>query len=101
VSGKVTRIETYGAFVQLEPAIEGLIHISELSPTRVHRVSDIVKPGQEVQVAVLSVDREQRRVGLSLKAALPEEDEPEPAEAEEAAPPPKPRTTPLRGGLGA
>jgi ribosomal protein S1 len=105
-SGKVTRTETYGAFVELEPAIEGLIHISELSPKRVHRVADVVKPGQEVQVAVLSVDREQRRIGLSLKAALPKEEpatpETEPDEEPAAPPrPPKPRTTPLRGGLGA
>ena len=56
VKGKVTRIENFGAFVELEPAVEGLIHISELSPSRVRRVIDIVKPGQEVEVVVVSVD---------------------------------------------
>lgn len=106
--GKVTRIENFGAFVELEPAIEGLIHISELAPQRVHRVIDVVKPGQEVKVAVLSVDKEQHRISLSLKAALPKVEEPEPPQAvakgEEPMPapkPPRPRTTPLRGGLGA
>jgi small subunit ribosomal protein S1 len=105
VKGKVTRIENFGAFVELEPAVEGLIHISELSPTRVRRVIDIVKPGQEVEVVVVSVDAGQRRIGLSLKAALPKEPEPQETpeeEPEEEVPPPKSRvrTTPLRGGIG-
>ncbi len=104
VKGTVTRLADFGAFVELEPGLEGLIHISELAPQRVRRVSDIVKPGQEVQVMVLSVDPNQRRIGLSLKAALPKEAE-EPAEEaseepEEEVKPPRPRTTPLRGGIG-
>jgi small subunit ribosomal protein S1 len=105
VKGTVTRLADFGAFVELEPGVEGLIHISELAPQRVRRVSDIVQPGQEVQVMVLSVDPGQRRISLSLKAALPQEgEEPteevpeEPAEAEIK--PPRPRTTPLRGGIG-
>jgi small subunit ribosomal protein S1 len=100
VTGKVTRIMDFGAFVELEPGIEGLIHISELSPQRVRRVADIVQSGATVQVMVLNVDREQRRIALSLKAALPE-DEPEAAEEEEddtPPPAPRPRTRPLRGG---
>src|SRR5262249_36206690 len=52
VKGKVTRIMEFGAFVELEPGIEGLVHISELSPQRVRRVTDVVQPGQEVQVMV-------------------------------------------------
>jgi small subunit ribosomal protein S1 len=105
VKGKVTRVQDFGAFVELEPAVEGLIHISELSPSRVRRVTDVVKPGQEVEVVVVSVDPGQRRIGLSLKAALPKEPEPEEAaapEPEEPVEPPKPRvrTTPLRGGIG-
>jgi ribosomal protein S1 len=102
--GKVTRLMDFGAFVELEPGIEGLIHISELAPQRVFRVSDIVQPGQEVKVMVLRVDKEQRRISLSLKAALPEEEpkveEPEEEEEEVEVKPPRPRTTPLRGGLG-
>jgi small subunit ribosomal protein S1 len=103
VTGKVSRLADFGAFVELEPAVEGLIHISELSPQRVRRVSEVVQVGQEVQVKVLSVDPNQRRISLSLKAAM-KEPEPEAAEEpEEEAPPakpPRPRTTPLRGGIG-
>jgi ribosomal protein S1 len=104
VTGKISRLMDFGAFVELEPAIEGLIHISELAPQRVFRVGDIVKPGQEVQVKVLSVDPAQRRISLSLKAAQAKEpepvaEEPEP-EPEVPAKPPRPRTTPLRGGTG-
>jgi small subunit ribosomal protein S1 len=104
VAGKVSRLMDFGAFVELEPAVEGLVHISELAPQRVFRVSDIVKPGQEVQVKVLSVDPAQRRISLSLKAAQvkeaePAAEEPEP-EPEVPAKPPRPRTTPLRGGIG-
>ena len=101
----MTRLMDFGAFVELEPAVEGLIHISELAPQRVRRVIDMVKPGQDVQVMVLNVDPAQRRISLSLKAALPKEPEPEaaaeePEEEEAPAAPPRPRTTPLRGGIG-
>src|SRR5262249_30338356 len=84
VKGKVTRVQDFGAFVELEPAVEGLIHISELAAGRVRRVTDVVKPGQEVEVVVMSVDPGQRRIGLSLKAALAKE--PEPQEAAEQEP---------------
>jgi small subunit ribosomal protein S1 len=100
--GKVTRIMDFGAFVELEPGVEGLVHISELAPQRIRRVGDVLQVGQEVQVMILSVDRNQRRISLSLKAAMPKEGE-EPAEQEEeetVVKPPRPRTTPLRGGLG-
>jgi small subunit ribosomal protein S1 len=102
VSGKVTRLMDFGAFVELEPGVEGLVHISELAPQRVRRVSDVVQPGQEVQVLVLNVDRNQRRISLSLKGAMPKQGE-EPKEEEEEGVPVKAaraRTTPLRGGLG-
>jgi len=104
ITGKVTRLMDFGAFVELEPAVEGLIHISELSPQRVRRVIDVVKAGQDVQVMVMNVDPAQRRISLSLKAALPKEPEheavEEPEEEEAPAAPPRPRTTPLRGGIG-
>jgi predicted RNA-binding protein with RPS1 domain len=107
VSGKVTRLMEFGAFVELEPGIEGLIHVSELAPQRVRRVADVVQPGQEVEVKVLGVDVEQRRISLSLKAALAKEEPPtpeaEPEVEEEPEAPAKPartRTTPLRGGIG-
>ena len=68
VTGKVTRIADFGAFVELEPGIEGLIHVSELSTQRVRRVRDVVSEGQTVEVEVLSVDPASRRIGLSLKS---------------------------------
>jgi ribosomal protein S1 len=103
VSGKVTRLTEFGAFVELEPGIEGLIHISELAPQRVRRVKDIVQVGQEVNVLVLSVDSNQRRISLSLKGAFPKAEEPvveEEAEEEVPVKPARPRTFQLRGGIG-
>jgi small subunit ribosomal protein S1 len=102
VKGTVTRVAEFGAFVELEPGLEGLVHISELATHRVRRAADVVQPGQEVQVKVLMVDPQQRRISLSLKTG-PAEAEEAPGEPEqEAAParPARPRTTPLRGGIG-
>ena len=80
VKGKVTKIMEFGAFVELEPGIEGLIHVSELSPNRVRRVADIVKAEQEVEVRILKVEPEERRIALSL---LPASKGTPPAEEEE------------------
>jgi small subunit ribosomal protein S1 len=106
--GTVTRTEQFGAFVELEPGIEGLIHVSELAPNRVFNVLNVVKPGQEVEVMVLSVDVDKKRMSLSLKQAQqakapppPAAKEAEPEPEEEPAPQkPRKRTTPLRGGTG-
>jgi small subunit ribosomal protein S1 len=100
VKGRVTRLADFGAFVELEPGVEGLIHISELAPQRVRRVADIVQPEQEVQVMVLNVDPAQRRISLSLKGALPQEQEAEGPEPSEEMQPQRPRNLPLRGGIG-
>jgi small subunit ribosomal protein S1 len=67
VRGKVTRLANFGAFIELESGIEGLVHISELAPGRVAEVSEVVQPGQEVQVKVLQVDAAQRKISLSLR----------------------------------
>jgi small subunit ribosomal protein S1 len=104
VKGTVTRTMDFGAFVELEPGIEGLIHISELARNKVWRVTDVVKPGQEVEVKVLSVDPEARRISLSLREALPQEvvkkdDEEEETAVDEPAPERK-RNYPLKGGVG-
>ena len=104
VKGTVTRLMDFGAFVELEPGIEGLIHISELAPQRVRRVADVVQIGMEVRVMVLRVDTSQRKISLSLKAAMPK-DSPEPTSEEEmdediAQNLPRPRNTALRGGIG-
>ncbi len=99
VRGKVTRLMDFGAFVELEPGIEGLIHISELSPTRVRRVVDIVKPEQEVEVRIVRIEVEARKIALSL-IPLPVAAEPEEEEDDEPRPPrPEPKV-PLKGGLG-
>ncbi|MGA7202222.1 MAG: S1 RNA-binding domain-containing protein, partial [Candidatus Cybelea sp.] len=67
--GKVTRIIAIGAFVQILPGKEGLVHISQLAPTRVDKVEDVVKLGDEVMVKVMEIDG-QGRVNLSRKALL-------------------------------
>ncbi|HRQ76718.1 MAG TPA: S1 RNA-binding domain-containing protein [Phycisphaerales bacterium] len=67
VTGKVTKLMAFGAFVELAPGVEGLIHISELSHERVHSVSHVVKPDQVVTAKVLSIDSAKRRIALSLK----------------------------------
>jgi len=104
VTGTVSKLTDFGAFVKLEPGIEGLVHISELAHRRVFRASDVVKEGQEVEVLVLSLDKEQQRISLSLKAL---ESRPEPAkknddEIEEAVPSPpieRKHKGPLKGGV--
>jgi small subunit ribosomal protein S1 len=70
VEGAVTRITRFGAFVKLEPGVEGLVHISELAHHRVANVSSYLSEGQTVQVKVVSVDPEAQRIGLSMKALV-------------------------------
>jgi len=68
LSGRVTRIMPFGAFVELAPGLEGLIHISELSHDRVHDVRKVVKPDEIITVKILSVDSGGKKISLSLKA---------------------------------
>jgi len=106
VHGKVTKLMEFGAFVELEPGVEGLIHISELAHRRVWRVSEVVNEGDEVDVLVLSVDGDAQRISLSMKGLIPEPKAAEkesPAEPDEPAPAPKAKrkpSQPLKGGLG-
>ena len=67
VSGKVTKITNFGVFVGLEDSLEGLLHISELADHKVENPEDIVKVGDEIEVKVLRVDSEERKIGLSRK----------------------------------
>ncbi|HMN95182.1 MAG TPA: 30S ribosomal protein S1 [Phycisphaerales bacterium] len=69
VHGKVTKITNFGVFVELEDGLEGLLHISELSDQKVENPQDVVKSGQEVEVKILRVDTDERKIGLSLKRA--------------------------------
>jgi small subunit ribosomal protein S1 len=103
VRGTVTRIMDFGAFVELEAGIEGLVHISEIAHNRVFRIRDFLKEGDEIEVKVLAVDPEQQRMSLSVKAiqAKPEpiKKEPEIPEEEPAPLPESRRRTPLKGGV--
>lgn len=97
-TGKVTRLTNFGAFVELAPGVEGLIHISELSDRHVKSCGEVVQVGQEVEARVIGVDRENHRIALSIKAVnVPSMHEMayEPAPKKEA----KKRKKPLRGGL--
>jgi len=69
VKGKVTKITNFGVFVELEEGLEGLLHISELADHKVDKPEEIVKVGSEIEVKILRVDSEERKIGLSLKRA--------------------------------
>jgi small subunit ribosomal protein S1 len=69
VKGNVTKLASFGAFVQLQDDIDGLVHISQLSEDHVAKVKDVLKVGQEVEARVIKVDKVERRIGLSIKAA--------------------------------
>ena len=103
VDGKITKLVDFGAFVELAPGVEGLIHISELSDRRVRSCAEVVKAGQEVKARVLSVDAPNRRISLSLKPAHTVPVAETAAAAGPGAPSPaaKKREKPRRGGLAA
>src|SRR3954453_22358666 len=69
VSGKVTKLASFGAFVGLEHDIDGLVHISQGSEDRVDKIKNVLKPGQDVTARVIKIDKGERRIGLSIKAA--------------------------------
>jgi small subunit ribosomal protein S1 len=69
VSGKVSKVASFGAFIQLADEIDGLVHISQISNDRVEKVKEVLKIGQEVSARVIKVDKTERRIGLSIKAA--------------------------------
>jgi len=67
IKGKVAKLTNFGAFVELEPELEGLLHISELADHKIDKPQDIVKVGDEVEVKILKVDTDARKIGLSLR----------------------------------
>lgn len=69
VTGKVSKVTAYGAFVELQNDIDGLVHISQISEDRVEKVKDALEEEQEVSARVIKIDRDERRIGLSIKAA--------------------------------
>ena len=69
VQGTITKITSFGAFVELKDGIDGLVHISQISEERIDKVKDHVSVDQAVSARVIKIDREERRLGLSIKAA--------------------------------
>jgi len=72
VKGKVTKTTDFGAFVEIEPGIEGLVHVSELREERVENPRDVVQEGQEVDVKIIDINTQDRKIALSIKALLHE-----------------------------
>jgi small subunit ribosomal protein S1 len=75
VTGRVSKLATFGAFVALEGDIDGLVHISQISEDRIDKVKDFLKLGQDIEARVIKVDKSERRIGLSVKAAHYSEEE--------------------------
>jgi small subunit ribosomal protein S1 len=69
VTGKVSKIASFGAFIDLGDGIDGLVHISQISEERIQKVRDVLQPGQEIEARVIKVDPADRKIGLSIKAA--------------------------------
>ena len=70
VTGKVVRIAPFGAFVELEPTIDGLVHISQVTNRRIEKVEDVLSLGQEVTAKILEVNPEKKRISLSIRALM-------------------------------
>lgn len=106
VKGKVTKITNFGVFVGLEDGLEGLLHISELADHKVDNPEELVNVGDEIEVKVLRVDTDERKIGLSRKRVDWDEDQEREAAAEEAAaaasnaPAQQLADSELKGGLG-
>ncbi|MGB7347509.1 MAG: S1 RNA-binding domain-containing protein [Pirellulaceae bacterium] len=101
--GTVTRIANFGCFVRLAAGVEGLVHVSEIAHHRVSRIDSVVSEGEEVEVKVLSFDRDAQKIGLSIKAAqhVPESDTKPVEEVDEPVREPVVKAThtgPLKGG---
>jgi small subunit ribosomal protein S1 len=100
VRGQVTKITNFGVFVELEADLEGLLHISELADHKVENPQDVVKAGDEIDVKILRVDRQDRKIGLSLKRAQWGDTTGAGGEAADAAASKRP-AAPTRGGMDA
>jgi small subunit ribosomal protein S1 len=74
IKGKVARVAGYGAFIELDNDIDGLVHISQISEERVEKIKDFLNEGDEVSARVIKIDKDERRIGLSVKAADYDED---------------------------
>ena len=75
VKGNVSKIASFGAFIELEDGVDGLVHISQISDQHVEKVKDVLKVGDEVEARIVKIDSEERRIGLSIKAVNMDETE--------------------------
>jgi small subunit ribosomal protein S1 len=103
VTGKVTKLTNFGVFVELEPGLEGLLHISELADHKVGSPEEVVSVGDAIEVTVLRIDPGERKIGLSRKKSQEPRDEAggeTPDASSTATPGAKPESTALKGGLG-
>jgi len=100
-TGKVTKLTNFGVFVELEPGLEGLLHISELSDHKIESPEEVVKVGDDIEVKVLRVEPKDRKIGLSRKNLHggPEEPESSPEGGDDLSPAGRPARE-LRGGTG-
>lgn len=90
VKGKVTKLKSFGAFVEIEPGFEGLVHISQVSHTYVENIAHALEEGEEIDVMVISYDRDKNKCNLSIKALLPEPEKKEEQKRDQK--PRRPRT---------
>ena len=97
VKGKVSKIASFGAFIELEDGVDGLVHISQISSDRVEKVKDALAVGQEVEARVVKVDRGERRIGLSIRAMTMSDEELKALEAEAAGAPVEPISSKTSG----
>jgi small subunit ribosomal protein S1 len=75
VKGKVSKVASFGAFVELEEGVDGLVHISQISDQHIEKVRDALDVGQEVEARVIKIDQTERRIGLSIKALSIDDDD--------------------------
>ncbi|EIE3748137.1 S1 RNA-binding domain-containing protein, partial [Staphylococcus pseudintermedius] len=80
VEGKVMRLASFGAFVEIGSGLQGLVHISEISHKHIGTPGEVLEPGQTVQVKILGINPEEERISLSIKAANPDEETEEASE---------------------
>ncbi len=98
IKGTIAKLTNFGAFVELEPDLEGLLHISELADHKIDKPQDVVKPGDDVEVKILKVDPEARKIGLSLRRVQWAAEEHTAAPAPTATPKPREQTSYPSGG---
>ena len=77
VTGKVARMTDFGAFVEIEPGVDALLHVSQIAKHHVEKPSDELKVGQEIEAKIVDFNEEEKKISLSIKALLPDEDEAE------------------------